>query len=197
MNIFRIMPFIDYKYLINLLDTPLENFKNELITHKVSEINCNFIEYIICDNPDKIKYLDEYYKHFNQMDINIIKNARNLQGCLLVDIYRNFNQDLMHKNVNEHISFFLKAHDITDNIIDLFSFNFSNNTQNINMVNEDNLATLHEFDNEYINKIRCDINKNKEDIIMIKNEMENFKKDIYTKLNKLYSLINPKYCNDT
>ena len=62
------MSIIDDIYLINLLQTSIENFKNELITHKVSKINCNFIEFIINNSPKNSKYLDEYYKYFNEIE---------------------------------------------------------------------------------------------------------------------------------
>ena len=64
------MPFIDDIYLKNLLSTSLQNFRNELITHKVSKINCNFIDFIINKSPTNISYLNEYYKYFNQIDIS-------------------------------------------------------------------------------------------------------------------------------
>lgn len=189
--IFIIMSIIDDTFLKKLLETSVENFKNELITHKVSKINCNFINYIIYETPENIKYLDEYYKYFNQIDINIIKNTRNSQGDLLVDFYQKINQELLDKNTKDHISFFLKTHEITNNIIDLFSCNFSLNKQNINMV-EDNSEKIDENYDQTIYKIKCDIDKNRNDIIEIKHDIEKMQNDINHKINKLLMFINPK-----
>ena len=198
-----IMDIIDDIYLKNLLDTSTQNFKNELISHKVSKINCNFIYYIIYNSPKDIMYLDEYYKYFNDIDINIIKNTRNSQEQLLIDFYRNINSDNMDAQIKKHISFFLKTHEITDNIIDIFNNNFIFNNQNIvnnqNILDTidtiNNIEPINTIDNQcnqaQISKIQYDIDKNKQDIVDIKKEIEIIKNDLYTKINKILMFLNP------
>ena len=205
------MPFIDDIYLKNLLSTSLQNFRNELITHKVSKINCNFIDFIINKSPTNISYLNEYYKYFNQIDINIIKNTRNAQDELLIDYYRNINTENMDLDTLNHISFFLKTYEITNNIIDLFSDNFILNNHSINQ-SSDNLNDTYDVnEKEFISIIRCDINKNKQDIMDIqmqvetmqnqvknmRNQIETMKNEINAKINKLFLFLNPSFLQDT
>jgi hypothetical protein len=196
------MSVIDDVYLINLLEISIENFKNELIRHKVSNINCNFIEFVIYKSPKNIKYLDEYYKYFNDIDINIIKNTRNSQDELLVDFYRNINTEQMDINIINHISFFLKTHEITNNILDLFSDNFIPNNQsfikkNVNNLNkiDDNSDNSNNSENDLLYQLRCDIYKNKEDIIGIKNDINYILKEIETMKNIMHLKFD-KLCNE-
>ncbi len=175
MNIFTIMPFIDYKYLINLLDTSLENFNNELIRHKVNEINCNFIDYIINKSPNKIIYLDEYYKHFNKIDINIIKKTKKSHDELLIDYYGNIDTQNMEQNTITHISQFIKTNEITNSIMSLFSNNLKMNHKE--HINNDKQHNINEKNDILL--LKYEINKIKQDMLKINKEMENMKKDLY------------------
>jgi hypothetical protein len=168
MNIFRIMPFIDYKYLINLLDTPLENFKNELITHKVNEIDCNFIDYIINQSPNNITYLDEYYTHFNKIDINIIKNTKNSQDELLIDYYCNIDTQNMEQNTIRHISNFIKTNQITNSILNLFTNHLKTNATEQKVQDKNDILSL-----------RCEIDKMRQDILKMDEDIKNMKRDLY------------------
>ena len=169
------MPFIDYKYLINLLDTSPENFNNELKTHKVNEINCNFIDFIINESPNHISYLDDYYNHFNKIDINIIKKTKNSQDELLIDYYRNIDTQNMEQNTIMHISNFIKTNYITNSIMCLFTNNLKMN----HAVDINNAKQLDVDEKNDILSLRCEINKIKQDMLKINKEMENMKKDLY------------------
>ena len=41
------MSYVDDIYFKKILENSFENLTNELITHKVCKIDCNFIEFII------------------------------------------------------------------------------------------------------------------------------------------------------
>jgi|688.fasta_scaffold226283_2 hypothetical protein len=180
------MSYIDDIYFKKILENPFENFTNELITHKVSKIDCNFIEFIINKSPEKVKYLDIYYNYFNQIDMNIIKNTRNSQNQLLIEYYRNINIENIKPETAQHISFFVKRYEITNNIMDLFVDNNTDNEINNNIDNE----------NDVIFSIKNDINQNKQDIINIRKKIDDMKNDIDAKFNKIFNILsNPNNLN--
>jgi len=182
---------IDFK---KILESSFENFTNELITHKVSKIDCNFIEYIINKCQEKVKYLDIYYNYFNQIDMNIIKNTRNSQNQLLIEYYHNIDIENIKLDTKQHISFFLKTYEITNNIMDLF---IDNNTDNVINNNLDNtIDNTLDNENNVIISIKNDIDKNKQDIINIRKEIDNMKNDIDAKFNKIFNILSgPNYLN--
>jgi hypothetical protein len=175
------MSYVDEIYFKKILENSFENFTNELITHKVTKIDCNFIEFIINKYQEKVKYLDIYYNYFNQMDMNIIKNTRNSQNELLINYYQNINIEHMTPFTVQHISFFLKTYEITNNIMDLFNDTY-NDTYNDTKNNIDN-------ENDAILSIKNDINKNTQDIINIRKEIHTMKNDIDAQFTKIFNIL--------
>lgn len=175
----------EFDNLKNYLDLTIEQFYNQLITNKVHEINCNFIDYIIKNSPQHISYLDEYYKYFYSIDINIIKNAKTLQGEELIVYYCNIDTKNMEEKTYLHISNFIKTNKITNNILNLFKID----TENIN-------NKLEEKEKEMNISIKNDFEKNKQDILILKSEIldikrniEQIKNDNDEKFNKLFMII--------
>lgn len=170
----------DDDYLKSILNLGLEEFKNQIIIDKVSKINCNFVDYIIKNSPKHISYLDEYYRYFNQKNINIIKNTKNNQDQLLYDYYCNINTENLEESVIEHISNFIKSHKLTDNIINLFNIDIDRPVKK----------------NNDLKSIKYDVDQNKQEILHIKKEIlelksniDNIKNDLYNKIDNIISLI--------
>jgi len=177
------MSHFDDIYLKTLLEKSLENFMNELITHKVSKIDCNFIEFIITKSTKHILYLDTYYTYFNQIDLNIIKNTRNSYNQLLIDYYRNINVETIESNAVQHISSFLKTYQITSNIIDLFG----DNSIIDEIQNENQHDPPHADDSIII--LRNDTDTIKQDIIRIQKDIQYIKDDMDAKFDKIFIIL--------
>jgi len=113
---------IEY-YKLNL---PLNSFKHYLETSNII-VDHTLIEFILEKSPKHIKYLDEYYNHFNLIDINIVKKIYMSNS---LNIHEYYNQiDLTDKDQDSinHVNNFIRTNKLTNNIFNLF-----NNIQNDN-----------------------------------------------------------------